>query len=185
MKENIIKGDILIAEPYSVDTYFRRTVVYLVDHSTHDGSIGFILNRPTNLMINEVLANFPEFEAKLYFGGPVANDNVYYIHTAGHILDNSIEVQSGIYWGGDFVKLKFLIENKIILPHQIRFYLGYSGWSDNQLPSELEQKDWLVSNGDINYIFYKKPKDLWSLVLKNMGVNYEVIADIPDNNSLN
>jgi len=185
LKDVIKKGDILVSEPYSLDPHFKRTVVYLVDHTEKEGSIGFILNKPTNLAVHEVLANFPEFDSYIYYGGPVANDNVYYVHTIGHILDDSIEVQPGVFWGGDFKKLKFLIESGMVKPYQIRFYLGYSGWSEGQLKEELDGKDWLVADGDINYLFYRKAKDLWSLVLKNKGLNYEVIADIPENNSLN
>ena len=168
-----------------LDSNFKRAVILLTEHSKEEGSIGFILNKPISLKINELVEDFPEIEAPLYFGGPVAPETLHYIHDVGNILDESIKVARGVYWGGDFEKLKFLIESKLILPHNIRFFLGYSGWSPGQLSDELEYGSWLVTHMDTNYAFKTKYSEMWRQVMRHKGGNYSVIAEMPEGTFLN
>ena len=88
----------LIAEPSMLgDVSFNRSVVLLAEHNS-DGSVGFILNKPLSYTINDLL---PEIEAtfKIYNGGPVEQDNLYFIHNIPEIIPNSVEISNGIYWG--------------------------------------------------------------------------------------
>jgi putative transcriptional regulator len=178
-------GKLLIAEPYMMDGYFKRAVVLITDYNKEEGTVGFILNRKTQLKMHELIDDFPEFHAPVFYGGPVANGSIHYLHRCGDLLEGSTEVLNGVYWGGDFLKLKFLVETKVIKEQDIRFYIGYSGWSEGQLEEEMETGSWIVGRGDINYIFSAKASRLWSTVLKHKGNNYGVIGDMPDNISLN
>ena len=138
------KGHLLIAEPSILgDVSFNRSVVLLAEHND-EGSIGFILNKPLNYTINDLL---PEIEAsfKIYNGGPVEQDNLYFIHNIPDIIPNSVEISNGIYWGGDFETTKQLINEGRITKNHIRFFLGYSGWSVNQLEMEMHENSWIVA----------------------------------------
>lgn len=179
------KGKLLVSEPFMMDGNFKRSVVLLCDHTVDDGTVGFILNKPIDMKIEELVGDFPEIEAQVYYGGPVANDTLHYVHNVGDILDNSIEVSNGVYWGGDFDKLKFLIKSGLIMPDNIRFFLGYSGWSSGQLEAEMEIGSWVIANMDPNYIFKLSPKKLWEAILKNKGNVFSVISQVPDSNILN
>ena len=142
------KGHLLIAEPSTLgDVSFNRSVVLLAEHND-EGSIGFILNKPLNYTINDLL---PEIEAsfKIYNGGPVEQDNLYFIHNIPEIIPNSIEISNGIYWGGDFETTKHLINTGEINKNNIRFFLGYSGWSVNQLEMEMQENAWIVSENSL------------------------------------
>jgi len=183
-EQKIQAGKLLIAEPFMMDANFKRSVVLLCDHHP-DGTLGFILNKPLSMNIMELIADFPEFESEVYYGGPVATDTIHYIHNAGGILDDSLEIERGVFWGGDFDKLKFLIQTKLILPKNIRFYVGYSGWSEGQLKEELKYGSWVTAEMHANYIFKTKPNRLWKQVLSNKGKNFEVIAEMPDSQSWN
>ena len=83
------KGRILIAEPFLSGNYFNRSVVLLVAHSTK-GAVGFILNKRVEFPIDEIFPDFPEFDAKVYLGGPVSTDSVYFIHKLGEQIPGSI-----------------------------------------------------------------------------------------------
>ncbi len=178
-KEEIVSGSILAAEPFMVDPNFKRSVILLCEHH-NEGSIGFILNKTVNMNINDLLADFPAFESNVYYGGPVKTDTIHYIHNVGDVLDNSQKVADGIYWGGDYEKLKFLIQSKIILPENIRFFVGYSGWSEHQLEEELEHGSWVKADVHANYIFKTDIDQLWNQVMENKGDAFSVIAQIPD-----
>jgi len=179
------KGKLLVSEPFMMDGNFKRSAVLICEHTLAEGTVGFILNKPIDMKIDELVGDFPEMDAQVYYGGPVANDTLHYVHNKGAILDNSVEVAKGVYWGGDFEKLKFLIKNGLVEAKNIRFFLGYSGWSEGQLEAEMEIGSWVIANMDPNYIFQLSPKLLWEQILKNMGSVYSVISQVPDSNNLN
>ncbi len=179
------KGSVLLAEPFMMDPHFKRAVILLTEHSSTEGSVGFILNKPIKVKINELVGDFPEIDAPVYFGGPVAKETLHYIHDVGEILDGSVKISQGIYWGGDFEKLKFLINSKLVQPHNIKFFLGYSGWSADQLMDEMTYGSWVLAHMDVNYAFKTKHYQMWSQVMKHKGGNYTVIGEMPETSFLN
>lgn len=182
---DISQGKILIAEPFMEDPNFKRAVIAICDYSRDEGSFGFVLNKPIHMNITDLIGDFPDFKGPVYYGGPVGNDTVHYMHDCGEILEESILIKKGIYWGGNFKKLKLLIENKLIKPHNIRFFVGYSGWSAGQLEEELNSQSWVVSDLDSNYVFNIQSHKLWAKTLQNKGNAFTVIAQMPEVISVN
>ena len=166
------------------DSYFKKSVIGLCEHRK-DGSVGFILNKTVNMNISDLIADFPEFDSKVNFGGPVATDTIYYLHNVGDLLDGSTEIVRGVFWGGDFEKLKFLIRSELIKPENIRFYVGYSGWDEGQLQAELDEGTWVTDKLFANYVFKEPQQKLWNIVLNNKGKVYTVIAQMDEIPSLN
>lgn len=178
-QKDIKAGRVLLAEPFMRDGNFKRAAIFLCEHN-EDGSLGFVMNKPLNMQVNELIADFPEFEAEVYFGGPVQTDTIHYIHNVGEMLDDSVKVIDGIYWGGDFTKLKFLIETKLVKPENIRFFVGYSGWSSGQLWSEMVHQSWVLTEMHANYLFKSKSAMLWEEVMNHKGGVFSVIARLPN-----
>lgn len=163
-----------------LDPNFKRAAVIICDHTILDGTVGFILNKPIDMRIDELVVDFPEFNAEVFFGGPVQTDTIHYVHNVGNLLDGSTEVEAGVYWGGDFEKLKFLISQELIKPQNIRFFVGYSGWSGKQLEDEMESGSWVVADMDANYLFKEDPMQLWQQILEHKGDTFGVIGQMPD-----
>jgi len=187
MKKKAIKpsqGSLLISEPFLLDSYFKRAVVLIGEHDQH-GTIGFILNKPTDVKINDAVEDFPTFNVPLYFGGPVDTDTLFYIHTIGNKLEGAKEIVKGVWWGGNYEQLKLMIDTGQVKENQIRFYAGYSGWEPKQLDIEIKEKSWLLSSANTNFTFFSDPKCLWSQVLKSMGTEYAILANFPEDPSLN
>ena len=179
------KGHLLIAEPSILgDVSFNRSVVLLAEHND-EGSIGFILNKPLNYTINDLL---PEIEAsfKIYNGGPVEQDNLYFIHNIPDIIPNSVEISNGIYWGGDFETTKQLINEGKITKNHIRFFLGYSGWSVNQLEMEMQENSWIVAENTLkNKLLSKASTLFWKEKIIEQGDEYVLFSNAPENPMLN
>lgn len=179
------KGDLLIAEPAIIgDVSFNRSIVLLADH-TEDGSIGFILNKPLEYSINDLI---PEIEAsfKVYNGGPVEQDNLYFIHKIPDLVPGSIEISNGIYWGGDFAAIAGLLKNNELKEDQIRFFLGYSGWEHEQLEQELELNSWVVTPNEYkNSIIGKSYFDFWKEKMIEFGGDYLLWSNAPENPNYN
>lgn len=178
-KSLIKSGQILLAEPFMQDPYFRRAVVLLCEHH-EEGSLGFILNKSIDMGVNDLMSEFPRFDAEVFYGGPVQTDTLHYVHNLGEVLEESVKVSDGVWWGGDFDKLKVLITNGLVEPANIRFFVGYSGWSSGQLGEELEYGSWVAAPMDANYVFKTQPTRLWSQAMYNKGDIYEIIADMPE-----
>lgn len=179
------KGDLLVAEPSLIgDLSFNRSVILLADHA-ESGSVGFIINKPLKYTIHDLI---PEINAsfKIYNGGPVEQDNLYFIHNIPDLIPNSIEISSGIYWGGEYESTKQLINNGKISKDNIRFFLGYTGWGENQLEAEMQESSWIITKNNYdNKIIGKSPAHFWKKQIKELGGEYLIWSNSPENPSSN
>lgn len=166
------------------DPYFKRTVILLCEHN-EEGSFGFVLNRYVDLDINDIIEGLPAMDTRISVGGPVRNENLFYLHKLGDQLEGSREILDGIYIGGHFDVLRDKIANGIVDMADVRFFLGYSGWSENQLEGELASNAWLVVPGEGTDIMNTGNDNLWSEVLRNKGDQFSHFANFPKNPSLN
>jgi len=178
------KGKILISEPFLPDTFFNRSIVYLTDH-TEQGSVGFILNKKLDLKICDAIEGFEDWEETLNMGGPVAPDTLHYLHNLGKIIPKSIQIDKNIFWGGELDLIRELIKMGKITGSQIRFFLGYSGWSAGQLERELKENSWVIASVKSDMIMNNSSDDTWKKVLRSLNNKYRVWADFPDSPDMN
>jgi putative transcriptional regulator len=177
-------GILLIAEPFLKDPNFMRTVVLLCDHQT-EGSFGFVINRHYEHTLNELMNNMDELKLPVYYGGPVQMDTIHFLHQYPDLIPGSHEIRKGIHWGGDFeIAINLLLEGKIDA-NKIRFFIGYSGWSDGQLSNELKEKSWLTVEANRKIVFHKNTDEIWKESLKLLGGDYEQLVNYPIDPQLN
>ena len=126
-----------------------------------------------------------DFKENVYVGGPVQQDTLHFIHRSNEI-EEKIEINKGLYWGGNFEQLMILIDTKQIKTNDFRFFLGYSGWSSGQLMEELEQNSWIVYQGATpEQVFDQNPDVLWKGILNEMGGRYKMFSNYPIDPRLN
>jgi len=171
------KGKILISQPLMSDGCFRRSVVLLTEYSTK-GAVGFILNKWLQIALDDVMEDSPS-DSQLSLGGPVAANTLHYLHTFNGIPD-AIEVVNGIYWGGNFEAIRKYLSLSVMKPENIRFFLGYSGWTDGQLDDELKSDSWLVGDPRPSQII-NPSRDLWQDSVNSMGDEYKQWTNLPEN----
>ena len=175
------KGRILISDPFVGDEYFERSVVYLCEHSK-EGSFGFVLNHLVEINIQDLNPDFPEIKVQMSLGGPVETESLYFLHTIGHDLNESIELQKGIFIGGDFDQLAKIVKEEHFENSQIRFFLGYSGWESKQLEEEMADNIWIVSEIDsLDEIMKTNIQDPWKYFMSKLGDKYKLISNFPMN----
>ena len=139
------KGILLLSDPFLKDPNFIRTAVLICDHN-EEGDIGFILNKKTDQILGDVVEIADGLTLPVFEGGPVEQQTLHFIHRRPDIITEGIEISTGIYWGGDFDVAIAALHNKEITDSQIRFFIGYSGWSSGQLQEEVEEKRMLLIN---------------------------------------
>lgn len=179
-----VTGALLIADPFLKDPHFMRTVVFLCEHRD-EGSFGFVLNKKLEITLGQVVPELEDCALPVYYGGPVQNDTLHFLHCYPNLLTGSIEVTDNVYWGGDFETLTGMIKNGSLDKTKIRFYLGYSGWGEGQLKNEMDTHSWLTVKARKKIVFMPEPEDVWPEALREMGGEYTQLINYPIDPQLN
>ncbi len=177
-------GVLLIAEPFLKDPNFMRTVVFLCEHQ-EEGSFGFVLNKTYDITLDQLVPGLPDIKFPVYYGGPVQQDTLHFLHQLPHLIPGGLEVSKGIYWGGDYEMLVSLLQKGEINPHKIRFFVGYSGWSNGQLEDEMKDKSWLTVAAKPKLVFHRNYSEIWKDSLKELGGDYAQLVNYPTDPQLN
>jgi len=181
----ILPGSILLAEPSLIgDAQFQRSVILIAEYNKK-GIVGFITNKPLSYTISEILPEITE-EFRIYNGGPVEKESLYFLHTKPNLIPNSIKICDDVYWGGDFDVVMELIINKKVTPYDIKFFLGYTGWHYDQLHKEISNNNWIIQNlTKINTLIRDNTDSFWKNTLLNLGGEYKIWANSPENPDYN
>jgi putative transcriptional regulator len=182
--QNPAGGRILVSQPSLHDRFFGRSVVMLAEHGP-DGSFGFIVNKPANIKLSKVTSEFGAFDTDLYLGGPVHVNSLFYVHSKGEIIKDSLKIIEGVYWGGDMGEIMKLISSGRLTDKDIRFYAGYSGWQPKQLEREMTENSWVVLDGQNRYVFGSRPANLWKRIVLMLGDEYAPWINYPPDPNMN
>ncbi len=183
-EQSLDKGKLLIAEPFLGDPNFERSVVLLCEHN-ENGSFGFVLNQTTELTLKDVLEEEFYTDIPLQIGGPVEHNTLHFIHCLGTMVEDTVPIAEGLYWGGNFEQVKSMLTMGKITPQDVRFFVGYSGWGDGQLDNELKQNAWIIAEADASFIFNTPANQFWRGILRRMDGKYKSIANYPTDPRLN
>ncbi|MDR1331633.1 MAG: YqgE/AlgH family protein [Tannerella sp.] len=173
------KGSILISEPFLRGVHFQHAVVLLVEHNMH-GSMGLVLNKRTELRVNDL---FPELKSlpdiPVYLGGPVGANHLYFLHTLGGRVPGSMPIEGDLCFDGDFEVIKSYILDRNPVEGHVKFFLGYSGWTENQLNGEILGDSWLVSTPTAGRIMCDGGDALWKDAVRSLGSPYDTWTNYP------
>lgn len=170
---------LLLAMPQVLDPFFHRSVVLLLHH-TEEGSFGFVVNRPTELRIAEILGGMEIVwsgidDARAYFGGPVQSQmgTVMFSLSVGErfdldSLEGLTEVGPGILISQQSNDLARLAAKP---PMCLRLFLGYAGWGAGQLVEEIVRNDWLMAPVTNQLLFSDRPDEVWEEAVRSVGVD--------------
>lgn len=181
------EGRILIAEPFQQDAYFQRSVILLVEHDDR-GSLGFILNKQTELRVNTFFEDLAACtEMPIYLGGPVSTNRLFFIHSLGkELIPNSKPIGNSLYFDGDFTALRHYILEGNPIQNRVRFFLGYSGWSEGQLLREIKENAWAVADGTSPHAIFEAEGDhYWKEAVGLLGNDYLLWTTYPKDPNLN
>lgn len=177
------KGKILISTPDVSGDIFSRSVVLMIDHN-ENGAFGLILNKKNSEMSRK-MNNIFGFPVEVYEGGPVENDKIFFIVKGNPVTEVFDEIGEGFYITEDIQKIVAeIIEGRLQLSH-VKIFSGYSGWAAQQLESEIHRKMWTVV--DVYNLDYTSPNDqgLWKNIMQNLGGEFLLWANAPEDVSMN
>ena len=177
-------GILLISDPFLKDPNFLRTVVLLCEHQD-EGSFGFVLNKQLAITLEDVMPAAEGLRIPLLEGGPVQKDTLHFLHRRPDLISGSIEVTDHVFWGGDFSEVLSLLLTKKLLPDELRFFVGYSGWGEQQLKAELDEKSWITRPASQNLVFHTETASIWKKALADLGGEYSQMIHYPIDPQLN
>jgi putative transcriptional regulator len=179
-----LKGHLLLDSGELRGSFFHRSVVLICSHDA-DGAFGLVLSQPTENKVGEVITeDLPDRvkEQTLHIGGPVQTNALTFLYTDSFIDDPPIvpnlamghSLEKLVELGGSYSPtLKF------------RCFAGYAGWTGGQLEGELERNAWLIHPASIDIVFSEDSAKLWKKVLHEMGWQYRLLAEGPEDPSWN
>lgn len=178
-------GHVLLSEPFLTDAFFGRKAVLLCEHN-NEGSFGFVLNNFVDIQIGDLLDDIKAWNGRISLGGPVKNSNLYYLHSRPDIPD-CIPVIDGLFMGGNFDWIKEAIRAGSIDHSELRFFIGYAGWTEGQLTDEIRSKSWFITQTDVGKIMDTSigEDEFWKLLIQGMGDDFSHIANSPIDPNLN
>ena len=194
MNGPVAKGAFLIAAPSLYDPNFRQTVILLCEHNDK-GSMGLVINRPTELVLTEALRQIalPDRDDVIYRGGPVQPDHLLIlIRSDQPPPSSSHHVFGAVYLGADAPTLQSLATRSagddapaVHVDAVFRGYAGYAGWGAGQLDAELATDSWITMPAESKWIFDADPRIVWPELMRALGPRYAFYADMPRDPNLN
>lgn len=176
-KTGNVAGSLLLAHPALQDPNFRHAVILMSEHND-EGAMGVVLNRPEEKRLGALSGDFalgPLAQVPIYSGGPVHERQLLLI--AWELQDDGFRMHFGIEPG----RAEQCLQDGM----QVRAFLGYSGWDAGHLENEMRHNTWVVSDIPDGLIDYPQDENLWRRVLGAKGDEWRLLAEEPDDTSLN
>lgn len=155
---NSLKGSFLIASPQLEDPNFCRSVVLIMEHNA-EGAFGLIMNRPASASIRdfweEIEHETAAVDGPIYLGGPVEGP-IICIHNQEACTEG--EIVPGVFVAMRRDHLQRLVTES---GHELRIFVGYSGWGPNQLEGEMAAGGWLTLPATAPFVFSQDVSTLW------------------------
>jgi putative transcriptional regulator len=175
--QDIKPGSVLIAQGFWNIDELKRSVVLVLEHNDQ-GTIGVLINKLSNLKVNEALPGFVVYDT-LYYGGPVNTNNIVFLHQNKHIED-SVKIADDLFWGGNIYQVRNLLNNDELTSSDIKFYAGLIEWAPGELYNEVNNKYWWVDKFNFDDLTNIDANDLWSYKLIKKQNLYGLLNEIPD-----
>jgi len=131
-------------------------------------------------LCSELVPDILDYDFPLFYGGPVEENSLHFIHRLGNLIEDSIEICDGIYWGGDIEQVNSLLKDQKATENDFKFFIGYSGWGPTQLEIEMEQKAWWTTNAQAQIVFDTQAENMWSIQVKQLGENFAYLVNSPE-----
>jgi putative transcriptional regulator len=185
MPDTELTGRLLVASPVLRDPNFARTVILVLDHDG-DGTLGVVVNRPTEVGVGDVLPSWSGRTSSpdvVFQGGPVALDNA--LGLACVLGDDEPVGWRPLYAGVGLIDLDAPPEVLAAGLGALRIFAGYAGWSPGQLQDEIDEGAWYVVEAELGDAFSDTPGRLWRSVLRRQRSDLALLATFPDDPTLN
>ena len=125
-------------------SFFEHTTILIVEHD-EAGSVGFVTNKPFGKSLHELIEFNHSYPFPLMDGGPVDRDHLFVLHKRPDLIDGGEQIPNGLYLGGNMEQVIQAINAGNANPQEIQLFIGYCGWDEGELETELKEGSWKIS----------------------------------------
>ena len=131
------------------ETVFENSIILLTEVN-ENGALGFIVNKPFNRKLTDLVEFSSGKPFPLFDGGPVDKEHLYFIHRRPDLIPGGNAVGNNIFMGGDFKQAVACINNHTLSVNDARIFVGYCGWDAGELEAEISEGSWTITR-DFNF----------------------------------
>lgn len=164
--------------------YFNKSVVYIAYDNSLE-TFGFTINFKTQFKLRDFKPQVKNGNLPIFEGGPVATNQLFYVHTAGKLISNSEPISDKIFFGGNFNDMLQAIESGELNESNLKIFIGYCGWGKDQLQNEIKANHWFTNKAKQVTVFETNYADIYSNELQKIKTSYKIFGDIANTPSLN
>ncbi|SKB09245.1 putative transcriptional regulator [Prosthecobacter debontii] len=178
--DTLLTGNLLLAVPSMQDPNFKRAVIFVAAHTAEDGAFGYVLNRPLEQRVADLLPDQKLGalgQVPVFIGGPVATDKLAFASLHWNRRKSTLRCQTHLSVADALHELS--------MGHDVRGFVGYSGWSGGQIEGEIQRRSWIISPAKQVILNSDKSGTLWSAVLHEMGPLFKLMGSTPEQVELN
>jgi putative transcriptional regulator len=179
-----LKGQFILDNGRLQGSFFHRTVILICQHDA-DGAFGLIVNRCTKNKVGDALvAKLPDAikGENLFLGGPVQPQALSFLHHEAYLPDANVMPNLSL---GHSLDALMEIADSFSSTQHLKVFAGYAGWSPGQLDDEMKRNTWMTHPASTELIFHPEPESLWQGILRAKGSKYKLLAEAPEDPSLN
>lgn len=179
-----LKGQLLLDSGQLRGSFFQRTVVLICQHDA-EGAFGLVLNRSSGSNAGDmIVADLPESikTCPLFVGGPVQPSALSFLHGDSFLPDGNVLPEVNL---GHSLDALLELGESFSPTKKLKLFAGYAGWSPGQLEEEIKRDAWLSHPATAELVFNSNPEQLWQAILRQKGWKYRLLAEMPEDLSLN
>ena len=175
------KNQLLIAMPNLKDPSFFHGVTFVCQHNS-EGALGLVINHPTTMVLGDILQQMDIIvedekiaEIPVFAGGPVQQERGFILHhTSEESWDSTISVSDTLSLTTSRDILKAIALGKG--PAKFLVALGYAGWGEEQLETEMKANAWLSTRYDESVVFDTPISQRWNVAAHKMGLDINLLS---------
>ncbi len=159
-------GILLVSIADDDDPLFEKVEVFIAEYNTK-GALGFVINKLFPRVFNELVEFKQAKPLPLYYGGPVEQEHLYFLHQRPDVIEDGALVTGNIYMGGNFKQVVQYSSDGNIAANDIQLFIGYCGWDEGQLEEEIAEGSWMVIDNGTAYLFKHPGEIIWENISRH------------------
>ncbi|MBF6057813.1 YqgE/AlgH family protein [Thiomicrorhabdus heinhorstiae] len=176
-----LEHNFLIAMPSLDDSWFEKTVIYIVEDNEH-GSMGLVINLPHRLTVRDLWKHFeydynedsPSLDDEILIGGPVDMERGFILHQPLGDWKSTLPLGDGLAMTVSDDMLEAISHDQG--PQEFLICLGFAGWKPGQLAQEMQSNSWLTIPYNQSLMFETPLANRWEVALATLGISPEFLS---------
>ena len=173
-------GKLLVASPSNT---LLPHDVRLIIHQNSFGAMGFSFSkRFLKITLKDLMEKMRLSPTKsiseyiVYQGGDLDQEQGFVLHSCETLYEKSMKINNQLALTLQTNLMRDIAEGK--LPKYFWVFLGFTGWTNQELADDIKDPAWIVMDFDRDLVFKCAIENLWTSLLINSGYELSSLSHI-------